>query len=425
MPENVAQRIAKLVAIAPEPLSEAQAVAARRLYSTLAQLEYIAVLAAERGDCVEGQLEDELVHRGVFMQLAQQLGGVCVANAETRALVAKLEAMRGPQSLLLLNIVAETWLETVFDELAKPGWGSELFAAVEADEARHVAGAWAAEIPDAEELLDDLSAIEHALANIALSLAFILPIRHLRGDRFCGDMGLAAINSHERVCARLGVTPGKVIGKLKSFSRGIRMLPQPGKVNPTAGRLSLMRASPVPFVMDSIIEVPNRFRLPLAAVVKAASQLLHDHPELRRVMRGDTLYQHKQPSVFVRVKMETGIRSVWLRNPGKYSPRQIYRQIKKQRARLAQRKHYPLPALGEMEPLLPPAQAALAVTDISQWRFDNGTTPLVPAEGVPIVITLGTVTPDKITVAFSMDHRVFDAADMGLVKNGLLKYLVA
>ena len=423
MPESIASRIARLVVIAPEPLSEAQAIAARRLYSTLAQLEYIAVLAAERGDCVDGQLEDELVHRGVFIQLAQQLGGVCVVSPETRELVAKLEAMRGPQSLLLLNIVAETWLETVFDELAKPGWGSELFAAVEADEARHVAGAWAAEIPDAAAMLDDLADIEKALANIGLSTGFILPLRHLRGAGFCGNMGLAAIASHEKVCARLGVAPGRVIGKLKAFSRGIKMLPAPDVIKPTPGRLSLMRASPVPFVMDSIISVPNRFALPLAAVVKAASQILQDHPELRRVMRGDVLYQHREASVYVRVKMPTGIMSVSLRAAWQHTPREIYRQIKKQRARLARRKHYPLPPLGDMEPLLPPAQAALAVTDISRWGFDNGTTPLVPAEGVPIVITLGIITVDKITVAFSMDHRVFDASDMGLLRDSLLKYL--
>ena len=420
---RIQERIDRLMLMATEPVSEAQSIAARRLYSTLAQLEYIAVLAAERGDGVDGQLEDELVHRGVFTQLAQQLGGVCVANKETRNLVKKLELMTGPQSLLLLNIVAETWLETVFDELAKPGWGSELFAAVEEDEARHVAHAWASNLPDATGLLSDLSDIEHALASIALSLAFILPIRHLRGDEFCGNMGLAAIKNHEKVCGKLGVTPGKVINKLKSFSRGIRMMPQPEMVEPSPGRLSLMRASKTPFTMDSIIEVRNKHSFSLSSLIIACSQMLSDHEELRHVMRGDCLYRHRNPAVFVRAKMTTGIRSIWLKDPCKYNSKQITKQLRKQYVRLAERKHYPMPELGDMEALLPPAQAALAVTDISQWGFDNGTTPLVPAEGVPIVITLGMITKEKITISFTMDHRVFDASDMGLVRDSLVRQL--
>lgn len=418
------ERIEHLKSIAPRLTSDVEAIAARRLYSTLAELEYIAVLAAKRGNGTEGQLEDELVHRGVFLALARDLGGVCPPNKETVDLVDRLSSMTGPKSLLLLNIVAETWLDTVFDCLGHSGWGSELFKAIEADEARHVKDAWLEEIPNVDDVLEELSDIEHALAHIALSLAFILPIRYLKGDTFCGDMGLSVIKSHESVCKRLGTEPGKVIGKLKSFCRGIRMMHQPVEIEPIAGRLSLMRASPVPFVMDSIITIPRCPMIPLAAVVSACSELLYRCPELNRVMRGDRLYQHRSPSVFVRVRLDTGIRSIWLKEPRAFTERKVYQQIKKQRDRLRGRKHYPLPPLGDMEPVLPPAQAAIAVTDISEWGFDNGSTPLVPAEGVPIVITLGmAVRGEKMVISFSLDHRVFDASDMGLVKRHLMEIL--
>ena len=147
----LADRVSRLAANAPAPRDRWEFIAARRLYSTLSQFEEIAVLAASRGDATSGQLDDEIVHRDLFRQLARDLGGIEPPAAETTALVNELQSLRGPVSLALLNLVAEQWLETVFHFLCA-GWGAELFAEIEADESRHVADAWAFERASPEEI---------------------------------------------------------------------------------------------------------------------------------------------------------------------------------------------------------------------------------------------------------------------------------
>ena len=81
---------------------------------------------------------------------------------------------------------------------------------------------------------------------------------------------------------------------------------------------------------------------------------------------------------------------------------------------------YPaVPPLGDLVELLPPAPASVAVTQVSKWDFNSGTVPLVPAEGVPIVIGIGALDGGRLTLLLSMDHRTHDPEHLALLRDGL------
>lgn len=402
------ERIACIEAFAPSIRDPWEKIAARRLYSTLAQFEEIAVLAARRGDATDGQLDDELVHFGVFRNLAQSLGGVEPPAEATTELVDRLTALTGPASLALLNLVAEQWLETVFRLLADAGWGAELFRAIEADEARHVEDAWGFDLPSPDELMEHLPDIEQALASIALSPGFALPILHLYGAGVLRRIGAEALRRHTETCTRLGVRPGPAMRRLSALCRGYNAPPE---IIPTTGRhLSLIRASSVPAPVWTQITVK---RCSTVDVVTACMVVLEKNPELRRVFRRESVYQYAEPRVLVRIRHPDGIGSVLVAGHC-----DMLRRLRAKRRRALKKPLVVLPRLGDTVQLLPPAPASLAVTALTDWDFEGGFVPLFDAEGVPIVVAIGRDN-DKTVLALTMDHRLYDAPHLAALRDGL------
>ena len=391
---------------APAPRDRWEFIAARRLYSTLSQFEEIAVLAASRGDATSGQLDDEIVHRDLFRQLARDLGGIEPPAAETTALVNELQSLRGPVSLALLNLVAEQWLETVFHFLCA-GWGAELFAEIEADESRHVADAWAFERASPEEIMQHLPQIEQALAGIAMSPGFALPIIHLCGVETLRAIGAAALKRHAQTCRELGVSPGPAMRRLAAVCRGYR---PPPEVIPTTGRhLSLIRAATGPAPVWTEFEVKKKSTIDVVTQCLVAQVL---HTSLRTVFRRETLYS-LPARVMVRIEHPEGIGNVLVDSHG-----DTLKQLRSKRKRLRGRALTVLPRLGDTIELLPPAPASMAITALTNWGFSGGYVPLFEAEGIPIVVAIGSRYGATV-IAITMDHRIYDAHHLALLRDCL------
>lgn len=416
-----ADRIAACIALAPEPRDRGEMIAARHLYSTLAHLEQIAVMAAERGDGTPGQLEDEIAHQGTFRALARDLGGIVPPARETAELVEALRWQRGAASRVLLNLVCETWLDTVFAWLGAPGWGDRLFRAVEADEARHVEDAWHDDLPDADLIEQPVRVIEEALVGIAMSPAFMVPIVHLRGADMLARIGLDALARHAEVCVRLGLRPGPATWRLEAMCRAVGRVKWPRPVTVTEGRRALL-LSPVPLPMHTEFTIPLRSRLPTAALARAALGVLAAQPHLRRVARRDQVWQHAQPRVAVRVPHPEGIGTVIVEGELE-TDTSTARAIAVRAQRLRLRPYPRAHDLADLIDILPPPVASVAVTSATGCRFETGQIPLVPAEGIPIVAGISLFGDGQACVGLTMDHRLYDPPDLALLRDGLITRL--
>ena len=400
----VSERVAELVKWFPEPRDRWEQIAARRLFSTLAQFEDIAVLAAERGDGTDGQLEDELVHRETFAALARSCGGMEPPAEETIELVDRLTELHGPVSLALLNLVAEQWLETVFGVLGRGGWAADLFRAVEQDECRHVADAWNFELPSPDEVIEALPAIERALAGIGLSPGFALPVRYLFGVDALREIGKRALERHAATCATLGVYTGPAMRRLTAVCRAQH--PAPRETPATGRHLSLIRAHTGVAPVWTQITVPGR--LNTSHVAARCLRVLRDNPELCLSFRRETIYQH-DPCVAVRVGHPEGIATVVINS---------IRQLRPKTVRVRSKALPVLPRLDDTMQLLPAAVAPLAITSLYAWRFAGGYVPLFDAEGIPAVVAIGRDGNDTV-LAITMDHRIYDAPQLAALRDGL------
>lgn len=414
-------RIDSLVAQATPPADRYERIAARYLWSTLAHFEGIAVLAAERGDGTETQLDDELVHQGVFTALARDCGGIEPPDPAARELIERLKASRGPASAIALNIVAESWLDTVFAVLGAPGWNAKLFRAIEADEARHVDDAWSMDIPPPEQIADVIAPIEAALVAIARSAAFVLPIRWLRGERCLSDMGTASAEAHRKVCAQLGIKAGAGIKRLEAMCRGLQMRNRPIRINTNGWRVSASRLSDAPIPMSTTYHVPwSDDRQPqIVDFTGPLARVLAEHPSLRDVMSGEQLYRHARPEILIRDRHRRGeVYSLHVHG------QESITAIRRMRRRALREPYKPVPRLGDMRLILPPAAASVALTAIWPTGITGGQVPLIPTEGVPIVIGVAAPSNGQLALMITMDHRVYDPEHLALLGNGLVDQII-
>ena len=423
--------VSEYLKFAPDIKTPQDAVAARRLYSTLAQFEQIAVMAAERGDGVVNQLAEELAHRDTFEALAMRLGGIEPPAPETRALVEKLTALRGPASNVLLNLVAETWLGCVFDWLSSPGWGDKLFRRIESDEARHIEEAWLLDLPENRLIEKYLPAIERALVAIAMSPGFLVPIIHLRGYDVLWQIGMDAVARHSSVCARLGMRPGPATRELMALCWRLKRFKKPQPVRVPDSRLTLMRASCNNLPMHTTIRVPYKGKrnLAIAWSVAAVNSILVSQPQFCVVGRSASMWR-VDPTVAVRVALTDrdglpAIGTIGLQIGELSSPKDIIREIQEKRHRLRRRKYLPPPDVASMISILPPATASVVITDVSAHGFYNGSIPLADCEGIPIIVGIGDVSDGYITYLLTMDHRFYDPADLAQFCDSLYTNILA
>lgn len=432
---TVAERVERNQALGPYHLQGDDREAARLLFSWLADVEQVAVLAAERGDGIAGQLEDELSHRDSFARIAERLGGRTEMEPETHALLRYLAQLEGEASLVALNVVAESWLEGVFDALAATPLAPELFATVEAEELRHAEEARGQADADGrhEAVLRD---VELLLSGLAQSPAFLCPMQHLIGVEATARMGLANLTRHRVACAALGLAPGSEMRDLEVASRAAlvaaRTAPAPIEPNGWERSKRLLWDRPAPMMVLEEASLPASATTEAEVEALVAQRLalaLVAHPELNRTLRDGDLFAPRTARIGVRTLVEHDqVTTIYIDDAHAKPLAQVRAEIRRKRKRARRRAYRPVPDIRALRRFMPAPRAAATLTQVGGFGL-RGWAPFAMDEGASIAVTVGRqemvprfrggmfVAARIAWLGIAVDHRANDGKQLGrLVK---------
>ena len=420
---NTIDRIQNLVRLFEVPKDKTIRFAFKYLFSMLSAVEQIAVLAAERGAGVEGQLEDEIVHRDAFKQLAINCGGFEGACEKTQELIDYLENLHGEKSMAALNVVAEGWLGCVFKRVAH--LCPDLFNSVGEDEARHNGYALSYKIPDSHELEPIIKDLEFLLLEVATSPNFILPMIYLVGLKEVGQMGLEIQQSHIKACNHLNVEHSTKQYELtcRRSIKGSTNLPDLVPMNTWQINKHRIWNSPHEMVIQKeiLIDTANELKAQ-AKIIEALYKVLSIEPRFRNVTRDNKIYRTKRFIIGVRTSWdEEQLTTVYV--DAKNSYKDILKSLITKTKRIRSKPYEEIPDVYHIKELLLPSQCPVTLSFIGNYGTEWGFTRLSEVEGVATSIFIGSPTDYKYPITLVMDHRVFDGKDIQLFGHLLKKYL--
>lgn len=427
LPESPAARAERLALLAwpLRDLTGDRREAARLVFSWLSHVEQVAVLAAQRGAGVCGQLDDEIAHREAFYIVARDyLGGVTPIGRETRALLNHLERRNDEASKVALNHICERWLEATIRRIGRAGIAPEMFEAIADDELRHCSEAAADAVPDgryAAEIAD----VETLLVDLLESPSFGVPLVHLIGTRAVAETALANVRSHRQGCRSLGVTPGPQIRDIETAARAALLAEResPDPVEPTAWEVSKAAQWSGPAPMTSLERLPVDWFDDVGPVwleaeaVRRLSLALAAHPELNRTIDGQgRIWAPRSARVGIRRQHSPGlISTVYVDDAHRRSARHVADELRRKVARLRRRPYRPAPDVSAVRRLLPPPRCAATLTNVGQFGITRGVAPFAPDEGATISVTVGGREGDSVWVGIAQDHRAADGRELGLL----------
>jgi hypothetical protein len=393
---DVQKRTVRNAALGPYQLEGSARDAARRLFSWLADVEQIAVLAAERGDGIPQQLEDELSHRDGFALIAERLGGKEPMGRDVALLLAFLQGLRGAESLLALNVVAESWLENVFDHLAQTDLAPSLFRLVEAEEHRHCEEARALARPDGscQELV---SSLESLLYEVVRAPGVLVPLSFLIGPVACARMAISNVTRHLEACFSLGVQPSQKIRDLMTVSRAALLVgdrePEPTLMHEWDISRQRLWQEPAPMMAFEKMPAPREASLAdlEAEVVRRCSLALAAHPQLNRVVAQGQMFRPLDIRVGVRRSWDLEgelITTVYVDNAHLKPATQVKAEIHRKADRYRRRPYEPAPDVSALRHLLPPARCPIVISQVGGFGI-RGVGPLTQDEGAPISVFIG------------------------------------
>lgn len=411
--------------------------AGRRLFSNLAALEDIAVLACLKGHGVAGQLEDELRHRALFIARAEELGGVEPMPDSIANLTDFLKNLSGPESIAALNLVGEAWLENVFRFIGPAGPWAEMFAEIAEDEARHTALAAPELEPEAARPL--VRCIEELLYAITIDPHFAWPMAWFTGLHALGKMGASAVDAHTAACQRLGLEPGIYATAIAGCGRVVDEMLDPRPETLSTGQANLIAASPffgpsMGLSFEARWKHPRSASLVEARVARAVGSALARLPKLNRTLtpqRGE-IFAPREAVVGVRRQHvdPRDIFTVYLRNPQLKADDQIEMELwrKTREGRLV--KYHPVPALDPALWRLQPApRCAATVTNVTPWTplAGVGTAPLIPGEGTTLSVCITSLYRRwgrwYLTLTITADHRAHNGEELARMGELVRQYI--
>lgn len=417
----LSSRIQNNIAKAPLSLTGSDAEAARWLFSFLAGIEEAAVLYAQKGFGVDGQLDDELSHRDTFKAIASHYGKVEPLDASTARLLSYLESQDGDIAKFLFGIVCETWVEGVFHRLAQ--W-SPMFDVLEQEEARHAKAS--IRQFDADEAEPYLREVEALIREVANSPYFLVPMAHLFGIAETARLGLENAKRHKETCQLVGLEAGGDIRLLEekcetAIRAEERGLPQ--ELEQTAWQRSKMKIfKRDPFMRDSVIvPISGSHADAEAKVVQAVARIISREPALNTTIRGTRLYRPSEIVVGVRrLHHNSEVITVYVRDPHLSTVGEIKTEIASKTKKLRDRPYKEVPDYVGLEDLLPPARAAVTLTQTAGLGVQRGFSAAPDDEGSTIHLCLGDVD-GKTHIGILHDHRAGDGREIGALCAGLSK----
>ncbi|HLE96842.1 MAG TPA: 2-oxo acid dehydrogenase subunit E2 [Candidatus Thermoplasmatota archaeon] len=296
--------------------------ALRRFFSFLAQVEVIAIevpLSAlptartELRPLLERQLADEIFHATLFAALAERMGGLDRPLPEAERLLDIIRRQEDPRTTaVLLNLVAEGWIENLFDHAATWGVADEAFRVVLEDESRHVEeAADHASGVDLSTVEPAVRAFEDELFRLVQHPRVLLPTLALAGEAGFRRLGESFLEVHRGALAEAGLAPAPAVLRfqeaLAEMGRDAPAAPAPTRIEPeTQWRRTALQLWDAPRhpVMHGWVElrvdhVPRS--LLTAVVVAAVGRVWHEYPRVNRYTVGGELWQPPGANVGVRV----------------------------------------------------------------------------------------------------------------------------
>lgn len=435
------------------------------LFTFLAQVETIAIeiplralptATGPRRDLLRRQLVDEVFHSTIFARLAHELAlpesqpPMPLASAERL-----LDRIRNEPDLAvgaaMLNLVAEAWIETLFRHAHAWGVADAVFAAVLADEERHV-----------EEALDHLDgldpaaardavrALEDGLLEVGAEPTVALAMLDLAGEAAYRRLAEDLESNHRAQLAKVGLTPSPAFDALRRLRE---TLP------PMSGGASLVEDTPwrkaAREVWDTprdptmqgdfdvrVGHIPKKLLTPV--LVAALGRAWAKTPRLNRIVSRGRVWQLPHANVGVRVLVaDDELATVVIPEADKRSVRDISRMLEDGLSQLTAARQARLQAQAEGRTVLTPPQDALdlagptaasfsvAISNPGKFGLVAGAGSFSGAMSPSTDLTFGQrqrrphwfgvayLPAWTATIGCLQDHRVFDGKEAGLAMSAL------
>ncbi|HWH09311.1 MAG TPA: 2-oxo acid dehydrogenase subunit E2, partial [Candidatus Thermoplasmatota archaeon] len=441
------------------PATGADLRALRRFFSFLSQVEVIAIevplsaLPTARDEVrplLERQLADEVFHAAVFAALARRLGGLDRPLPEAERVLDHIRRQEDPRTTaVLLNLVAEGWIENLFDHAVTWGVADEVFRIVLEDESRHVEEAHQhAEGVDLQRVGEAVRAFEQDLFRLAQHPRVLLPVVALAGEERFQALGRSFLEVHASALAEAGVAPSEPLVRLRAAvdeAASAQPPPRPREVEPaTQWRRTALELWDTPRspVMNGWCEVrvdhvPRR--LLTAVVVAAMGKVWRELPRMNRYVAGGRVWAPEGVHVGVRVALGDkgeALSTVVVPDADRRSVQDVRRLVQEGTRRMNEAgagiervgpgaDDEPLRAVLRDEELMafvPPGTVAAPVTvsNVGKAGLYAGWGAMPGALGQSLEVVIGRVEKrpqwtgwrykpvDTVVVCFSADHRVFD-----------------
>lgn len=295
----------------------------RRFFSFLSQVEVIAIevplsaMPTARPDVLpllERQLADEVFHATVFAALAKRLGGLDRPLPEAERLLDQIRAQEDPRTTaVLLNLLAEGWIENLFDHAATWGVCDDVFRIVLEDESRHVEEAHAhAEGMDVARVEQAVRRFEDDLFRLVQHPRVLLPTLALAGEERFRTLGQSFLRVHKEALGEVGLAPPASLADMEgafasAFEAAGAQPAKPTLVEPESQwrrtALDLWDAPRNPamsgWVEVRVDHVPRRMLT--GVVVAAIGKVWAEYPRMNRYAHGGQVWRPAAVNVGVRV----------------------------------------------------------------------------------------------------------------------------
>lgn len=455
-----------------------------QFFAFLAQVETIAIEIPLRflPECPEHlqpmlrrQLVDEVFHSTLFSRLAHELAHPHAAPpAPLPSAEELLDQIRAEEdmalSATLLNLVAEGWIETIFEHAA--GWGvaDAVFQTVLEDETRHVH-----EAQDYNQGMDPEKAraavhrFESDLVRLGAEPRVMLSLLQLAGQDGYQAMVQDLHDQHRRHLAQVDLEPSEAWQEQDRMMRQAMAeemeIPRPAAAEDTPWRTMARKVWDTPRdpTMQGQFHVPVGHipkRLLTPVLVAAIGRAWHDNPRLNRIVSRDRVWTLPSANVGVRVLVaEDELATVVITDAHTRSVRDISRMVidgyeqlralrthrRKAMARASEAAQVKATGRGGQGLLWDPESAAMLPPEANQFSValsNPGKFGLVEGAGafsgdmapssditcglrrrMPKWYGVAYLPAWHVTLGCLQDHRIFDGREAGLAMTALQEQL--
>lgn len=450
------------------------------IFSMLSQLEVVAVQVPLKflqkledpllNALMRQQLVDEIFHTVVFSKIAHEMSYPYAFPPEFNDGIQKICSIVSDENdicstIILLNLVAEGWIEQIFDLLSDHQVSPKIFETILEDERRHVEEG---ELYSALGARDDMSYLKEKLAtleddmisHVLFQRKYLNAMIQVVGTQGCLTLLKNIDKKHRSQLAKIGLKPSDkwdiFIEQFPNFVKGYAYDYNQDKQIPLSPtRKFLMRyfthpENPTMFSMfnldvTALDYFKNKYPIQTITglVLQAISKMCKENPVLRRYISHNKLYQSEINQVHLVVNLpgeNNHIAMIRLQDCHEMSLYELSEHIRHD-IELINYCHYKAEMLEETYPELAEAfdsfylpnpddwfqdvrvpYPIISLSNVAPWGHEQAISPLIPYETMKF--TLAKVKreqvwntrsesfeiKDNLPVGLSVDHRVMDAS---------------